>query len=283
MQHFSNIKDYNNYIGYNSPKKDLIDIVCYDDFKNLRLSSPEISTDFYKMAFKRGMGDLTCYGNTSYDMQSGFLYFMKPNQAYQWETNKPWKGYHIMVSPVLLQEYNIDFSFFEYEMTEALFLTSDEQTQIENLYKQIIVEYHKDNYELDLLIAYCNLIFTYVGKCYKRQFDTRQPLYNKVVVEFKTLLNTYYKNDTNELPSVHHFAEQMNLSSNYFGDLIKHHTGKTASEVIQEKIVSEAKQRLQNTNKTIAEIGYTLGFEYPTYFSRLFKKHTGKTPSQYRK
>jgi AraC-like DNA-binding protein len=103
------------------------------------------------------------------------------------------------------------------------------------------------------------------------------------VVEFKKRLNSYYIDHPQVLPSVNHFAEQLNLSTNYFGDLIKHHTGQAASEIIQDKVIAEATRLLQSSDKTIAEIGYDLGFEYPTYFARLFKKHTGTTPSQFRK
>jgi len=283
MHHFKNIKAYNDYIGYSRPKKDLIDVVRYEDSKNLRLSCSGLTSDFYMMAFKRNMTDLKWFGNTEYDTKSGFLYFIKPDQVHHWDVEMPWKGYQILISPVLLQEYKIDFNFFQYEITEALFLTGDEQIQIENLYRQILKEYRKDTYELNLLMAYCNLIFTYVEKCYKRQFSTRQPLYNKIVVEFKKLLHAYYSSAPKVLPSVHYFAEELNLSTNYFGDLIKHNTGKTASEIIQEHIIAEAKRQLQSTDKSIAEIAYTLGFDYPTYFGRLFKKHTGKTPTQFRK
>jgi AraC-like DNA-binding protein len=168
-------------------------------------------------------------------------------------------------------------------LSEALFLTNDEQIQIKNLYTQIFIENNKDDYELDLLMAYANLIFTYIGKCYKRQFTTRQPLYNKIVLEFKKLLESYYIDKSNELPTVHFFAEKLNLSTNYFGDLVKHYTAKNASEIIQESVIAKAKTKLKSSDETIAEIGYHLGFEYPTYFSRLFKKHTGQTPSQFRK
>lgn len=114
-------------------------------------------------------------------------------------------------------------------------------------------------------------MFTYVRKCYKRQFETRQPCHNKIVVEFKKLLNSYYSHHPKELPSVNYFAECLNLSTNYFGDLIKYNTGKTASEIIQEKIIIEAKRQLQSSDKTIAEIGYNLGLEYLTYFARFLK------------
>lgn len=282
MVHFDTIREYNKFIGYNIPGKDLIDVVKYEDCKSLRLACDGLTSDFFMMAFKRNMTDLHWFGNTEYDITSAFLYFIKPHQIHQWNVDKPWKGYHILISPILLQQYNIDFSFFQYDINEALFLTDAEQLQIENLFKQILDEHQKHNYELDLLLAYCNLIFTYIGKCYKRQFETRQPLYNRIVIEFKKLLSTYYSNEPNELPTVQYFAEQLHLSSNYFGDLIKYNTGKTPSELIQATIISEAKKRLNNTNKTIAEIGYDLGFEYPTYFARMFKKYTGLTPTAYR-
>ncbi|WP_326984213.1 helix-turn-helix domain-containing protein [Chryseobacterium sp. MYb264] len=282
MIHFDNIKEYNRFNGYNDPKKDLIDVVKYEDCKSLRLLCDGLTSDFYMMAFKRNMTDLNWYGNTEFDTTSAFLYFIKPNQIHSWNIDKRWEGYHILISPILLRDYNIDFSFFQYDINEALFLTNDEQNRIENLYVQILEEYQKDNYDMALLLAYCNLIFTYIGKCYKRQFETRQPLYNKLVLEFKKLLNDYYLNGQQGIPNVHYFSDKLHLSTNYFGDLIKYNTGKTPSEIIQDKIISEAKKHLETSNRTVGEIGYDLGFEYPTYFTRFFKKHTGMTPTTYR-
>lgn len=283
MIHFDNIKEYNRFIGYNDPKKDLIDVVKYNDCKDIRLLCDGLTSDFYMMAFKRNMTDLNWFGNTEYDTTSAFLYFIKPKQIHNWNVDKRWEGYQILISPILLQEYSIDFSFFQYNIKEALFLTNDEQNRIENLYEQIFEEYQKDNYDMALLLAYCNLIFTYIGKCYKRQFETRQPLYNKLVTEFKKLLSDYYSNGQQGMPNVHYFSDKLHLSSNYFGDLIKFNTGKTPSEIIQDKIISEAKKHLEISNKTVAEIGYDLGFDYPTYFTRFFKKQTGITPTTYRK
>jgi AraC-like DNA-binding protein len=94
-------------------------------------------------------------------------------------------------------------------------------------------------------------------------------------------LNVFYAENKSQLPAVHFFADKLNLSTNYFGDLIKHHTGKTPSEIIQNKIIMEAKLQLMSTDKTIAEIGYDLGFEYqPTSLD--FQKLTDLTPSQFK-
>ena len=112
MIHFDNIKEYNRFIGYNDPKKDLIDVVKYNDCKSIRLLCDGLTSDFYMMAFKRNMTDLSWFGNTEYDTTSAFLYFIKPKQIHNWNVDKRWEGYQILISPILLQEYNIDFSFF---------------------------------------------------------------------------------------------------------------------------------------------------------------------------
>lgn len=84
-------------------------------------------------------------------------------------------------------------------------------------------------------------------------------------------------------PSVAHFAEQLHLSANYFGDLIKKETGKSAQEYVQQKTMETAKSMLAQPGRSISEIAYTLGYQYPQYFSRAFKKTVGCTPNQYRK
>ncbi len=83
-------------------------------------------------------------------------------------------------------------------------------------------------------------------------------------------------------PSVAYFAEQLHLSANYFGDLIKKETGKSAQEYVQQKIMNTAKEMLADPKKSISEIAYALGYQYPQYFSRAFKKVTGCTPNEYR-
>ena len=79
-----------------------------------------------------------------------------------------------------------------------------------------------------------------------------------------------------------YFADQVFLTPNYFGDLIKKETGKSPMEYIQNKLIERAKDRIVATNMTISEIAYELGFQYPQHFSRLFKQYVGMTPNKYR-
>jgi len=105
------------------------------------------------------------------------------------------------------------------------------------------------------------------------------------LVKFEELLNGYFlsgKPQTSGLPSVAYFADELHLSANYFGDLIKKETGQSAKEFIQNKTIEVAKNKVFESDKTVNEIAYELGFKYPQHFSRLFKKKVGVTPSDYR-
>lgn len=125
----------------------------------------------------------------------------------------------------------------------------------------------------------------YCQRFYDRQFITRENVNKGVLEKFDELLNAYFQSDQpeqNGLPTVAYFAEQLFLSPNYFGDLVKKETGKTAQEYIQNKLIEIAKERIFDTNRTINEIAFELGFKYPQHFSRLFKNRVGYTPNEYR-
>ena len=103
--------------------------------------------------------------------------------------------------------------------------------------------------------------------------------------KFDHLLDGYFKSDkpqTLGTPSVGFFAEELHFSPNYFGDLIKKETGKSALEYIQTKLIEEAKERVFDVNKSVSEIAYELGFKYPQHFSRLFKQKVGHSPNEFR-
>lgn len=104
-------------------------------------------------------------------------------------------------------------------------------------------------------------------------------------MKFEALIDDYFQSDkpqTEGLPSVKYFADKVFLSSNYFGDLVKKETGKTAQEYIQNKIIDLAKEMIIGSEKTVSQIAYELGYQYSQHFNRVFKKNVGYTPSEYR-
>ncbi|MBD5420581.1 MAG: AraC family transcriptional regulator, partial [Bacteroides sp.] len=101
---------------------------------------------------------------------------------------------------------------------------------------------------------------------------------------FDAALKEYYSSGkaVDGIPSVAYFADIVNLTPGYFGDLIKKETGKTAQELIALRVTEEARKRLAETSDDISIIAYDLGFQYPQHFTRMFRKQTGKSPREYR-
>jgi len=142
-----------------------------------------------------------------------------------------------------------------------------------------------DRHSKMLIAANIELFLNYCIRFYDRQFISRNEANSDVLMQFEKLLSDFFKSDkpqTIGLPTVTWCAQQLNLSTNYFGDLIKKETGKTALDYIQLKIMALAKQKILDNKKTINEIAYELGFKYPAHFTRAFKKNTGITPIRYR-
>jgi AraC-like DNA-binding protein len=126
---------------------------------------------------------------------------------------------------------------------------------------------------------------SYCSRFYGRQFITRKSSNRSVVVQVENILIKHFSaNHTIEksLPTVKYLSDQVNLSPGYLSDLLKKETGRNAQDHIHFYLIEEAKSTLLSTNKTVSEIAYALGFDYPQYFNKLFKQKTGKTPTEFR-
>lgn len=249
---------------------------------------------FYIVYLKEVMcGDMK-YGRHTYDYQDRTLVFVAPGQIINVDINTDYKpqGYALAFHPDLIRGTSLgrhidDYTFFSYQSNEALHLSEKERKIVLDCFEKITYELEQglDKHSKMLIVDNIELFFNYCVRFYDRQFLTRNDVNSDILVRFENLLNEYYQSDkpqTLGLPSVTYFAEQISLSTNYFGDLIKKETGKTAMEYIQLQMMALAKQKLLGASKTINEIAYELGFKYPAHFTRAFKKNTGVTPIEYR-
>jgi AraC-like DNA-binding protein len=207
------------------------------------------------------------------------------------ETNND-KGWTLAFHPDLISKSKLSdkmdgYSFFYYDVNEALHLSNEELNTIECLLDKIVKEYSQnlDKHSQNLIISNIELLLDYCMRFYDRQFYTRTNLNTDIVSKFERLLKVYYRSDKVQnlgIPTVHFLAKEMSLSSNYLSDLLKKETGKTAQEHIHLFVIEKAKNILLNSNRSISEIGYSLGFEYPQHFSNLFKSKTGISPGKFR-
>jgi len=78
------------------------------------------------------------------------------------------------------------------------------------------------------------------------------------------------------------YAAKLFISANSLNAIVKDTTGKTAKEIINDKVIQESKKMLLYTSNDIAQIAFTIGFDEPTHFIRFFKTYTKLTPKEFR-
>lgn len=254
----------------------------------------KMSYGFYVVFLKEvKCGDLK-YGISNYDYEEGTLVFLAPGQVIGSQGDEYYQPqglalvFHadFMRGTSLARKMN-DYSFFSYTTNEALHLSERERQIIMDCFSKIRyeLEHAVDKHSKTLIASNIELFLNYCVRFYDRQFITRDNSNKGILERFETVLKTFFNSDAPQevgLPSVAYCAGELNLSPNYFGDLIKKETGKTANEYIHLKLIDVAKEKIYDTNKSVQEIAYELGFKYPQHFTRVFKQHTGTTPMEYR-
>lgn len=289
---FETVKQYNEH-EHVETLNPLVSVVKFNETpKLLKLKAYfGVYAVFLKLA---KCGEMT-YGCQPYDYDDGTLVFISPGQVYAVDGGKEpiiSKGYGLVFHPDLIKGTHLgntirDYSFFSYEANEALHLSKKERNSIVDTFKKIIeeIKLNIDNHSKTLIVSNIELLLKYCMRYYDRQFITRSNVNKDILVRFENLLNDYFRSNEAEisgLPSVSWCANQLHLSTNYFGDLIKKETGTTALDYIQSKLIDEAKTRIFDSTKTINDVASELGFKYQQHFTRLFKQKVGLTPNEYR-
>ena len=239
-------------------------------------------------------GDIR-YGRQIYDYQEGTVTSFAPGQVVEVDMLQGVRpnAHGLLFHPDLIKGTSLGqdikhYSFFSYASAEALHLSEEEKSIFTDCLEKIRMELQHpiDKHSKRLISRNIELLLDYCMRFYERQFITRSESNKSVLVKFEALLDDYFQSDkpqTDGLPSVKYFADKVFLSPNYFGDLIKKETGKSAQEYIQTRMIDIAKEMIAGTEKTVSQIAYELGFQYSQHFNRIFKKNTGYTPGEYRK
>ena len=290
------VADYNKMLGIKTPHP-LVNVVDFSTLKPQEKSaaSGTFTFGFYSVSIKYGNNCEIKYGRNVYDYQDGTLVFIAPGQVMSVEQTEEFKpeGFALVFHPDLIRGTSLgqhmkDYSFFSYDVHEALHLSEKELQVVLECFKKIEFELQQsvDKHSKHLIVSNIELFLSYCVRFYDRQFITRDNINSDTLSKFEILLNSYFESENPQkigIPTVGYFADQLHLSANYFGDLIKKETGKTALEFVQLAIIDRAKEKIFAPDKTVNEIAYELGFKYPQHFSRFFKQHVGYSPNEYRK
>ncbi|RTL49079.1 MAG: helix-turn-helix domain-containing protein [Sphingobacteriales bacterium] len=280
------------------PEHPLVSVVDYAQVaaNKREHEHPSITFDYYSISIKRGLNGRMRYGQQEYDFDEGVMYFLAPGQVLQippyTSTETAPSGWILLIHPDFLWNTPLaktiaQYEFFDYSVHEALFLSEKEEAIINGIIQNIQQEYHGniDKFSQSIIIAQIETLLNYSQRFYQRQFITRQKTNHQMLERLEKLLADYFNNDDlalKGLPTVQYIANRLNVSPNYLSGLLKALTGQNTQQLIHEKLIEKAKEKLSTTHLSVSEIAYELGFEHPQSFSKLFKTKTNLSPLEFR-
>jgi AraC family transcriptional activator of pobA len=277
IRRFNEINEFFETTGFEK-RTDIADffVFRFDELpKDNALKMPPYQKDFYQVSLILNSGNaVTDINEQSNKTLENTLYFLSPDHIFSWQRNTKTTGFVVYFKTAFLnffsRNFKTEFSFFD--LSQQNFL---------KLEKELYKEYHTPNsYRIQILQSF---LLSLLFKCKSLQEETvtkKNPLTKKqeLVIQFQNLLaNCYIKHK-----QVGDYAKELNVSANTLNQTAKEVLGKTAKELISEKIIQEAKKLLKYATDDISEIAYYIGFEEPTHFIRFFKKQTSTTPKEYR-
>lgn len=280
-------------MGLSAPLHPLISVIDYGETRfDPKIFEKGTKSDFYKISFKTKFNGKIRYGQGYYDFENGGMSFVSPGQVLRMDNEEAdYSGMSLHIHPDFIRPYSLlkkikEYSFFSYSAAEALYLSEKEKQTIKDVFDNIQNELNEriDQFSQDVIISQIELLLTYSNRFYNRQFITRKSVNNNLLSKMEDLLNEYFDNEkgVNALPTVEYLASKLNLTPRYLSDMLRHHTGQNAQQHIHDKLIEKAKEYLSESQFSVSETAYQLGFEHPQSFSKLFKKKTELTPNEYK-
>lgn len=296
--HLHTVSDFHTLCNLPPPAHPQISLIDYSTVAYPFVSS-QISwiQDFYSIGLKRNVSEKFNYGQQVYDFNKGLLSFIAPLQFLRLEINQEVQvqpsGRLLLIHPDFLWNTPLaakikSYEFFGYAAHEALFLSDREEGIVEQILLAIEQDYLSisDRFSQELIANQIERLLIYAERYYERQFFTRKKSSYELLTRFEEILARYFdqgKGLESGLPKVTELAEELHISPNYLGSLLRIHTGQPTQAHIHNKIIHFAKERLSTTRMSVSEVAYELGFDYPQSFSKLFRQKTRLSPSEFRK
>ncbi|RZS96786.1 helix-turn-helix domain-containing protein [Cecembia calidifontis] len=249
--------------------------------------------DFYKICLTTGKSKIH-YADRSFEHEGTILFFGNPHIPYSWETiSRTYVGYTCLFSEEFFKvsersESILQSPLFKLGGTPIFDINEQQRDTLNEIFRKMIDEQESEYpYKDELIRNYIQLIIHEAMKLQPAE-NVEEPknAAHRLTAVFLELLERQFPIESADAPlslrSPKDFADALSVHVNHLNRSVKQVTGKSTSTHISERIANEAKALLQYTDWNISEVGYSLGFEYPTYFNNFFKRIAGTTPKSIR-
>lgn len=212
-----------------------------------------------------------------YEIKPNRIFFVKPEQIHFLHNDTMMEYSALQFTEEFMSCSDTGYQTEEREIAVCHDLTLEEQERMEILFKQISAEAVSGlEHSTALIQSEINTLLLDLERIGldKRRYTALPDL----LLKYRMLVEKQYT----ATRLVQKYAGQLGVSANYLNVLVRKYLGKSALNLINERVILEIKRRLLRTEKGISEIAYELGFDELSYFSRFFKRHTGMTPIAFR-
>ncbi|MFP4290090.1 MAG: helix-turn-helix domain-containing protein [Cyclobacteriaceae bacterium] len=243
--------------------------------------------DFYDVLFiTEGHGKHTIDFQT-YEVKPYTIFFLTPGQVHSWELSEDTKGFSIFFEA---EFYGIhrsrgrlrDMPFFHVLSGDpALHLSRESEEFVEEIIEQMYEEQANARHRYaEIIRAYLELLLMRLSRFYdKQQQETSTPYHQQLIIRYEEMIDSHYI----EKRMVSEYADMLNMSTKNLNAICKKTVNRTASDMIFNRIILEAKRLLLNAEWSVQQVGEMLHFYDSSYFVRFFRKHSGITPEQFRR
>lgn len=244
--------------------------------------------DFYATILFTGGTGVHEIDFQKYDVARGSLFFMSPGQIHSWELSSDIEGYIFFCSQDFYEMHYVsqklrDFPFFgSVHFPRKLQLDDDHLKQYLDKIVELEQEYKaQDLMKTGLILSVLSHIFILSSRLFSKGLDHRSQSagisYLKHYQDFEDLVEEHFAREK----SVAFYAAKLNVSAKHLNRIIQTVVQKTATEVITERVILEAKRMLIHLDENLGEISFRLGYDEYSYFVRVFRKSSGVTPTEF--
>lgn len=243
--------------------------------------------DFYvTVIFTRGTG-IHEIDFQKYSVSKGSIFFLSPGQVHSWELSPDTDGYIFFFSQPYYEMHYVNqklknFPFFNSpSFPRKLQLQSEELVNMIRLFEAIQNEHLSQNVmKQSFILSLISQIYIQSVREFSKDDEKTSATsvsYFKHYQDFENLLEESFTSQK----SISYYASQLNISAKHLNRITQTVMQKTASEIITERVILEAKRMLIYLDEGLVEIAFRLGYEEYSYFARMFRKNSGITPSQF--
>jgi AraC family transcriptional regulator, transcriptional activator of pobA len=270
-----------------------VHVFQFSDLGNeIRGHMPLFRVSFYQIGLmQRADFKISFYEKEFQTRNTSALIVFKPGQLIQWQSDPRWQGFVILFKEDFLgicqnnSDTRKDFLFLDPTKESFTLLSDEEFSELSALFERLLHEYKRPlSQSMPVLSLYAQILFHKTQDIFVRHAaeTLEKPPTNarkaEIAYQFKKLVNT----ELRAFKKVNDFAERLHISPKYLIESVSEVTGKSPKEIINIRLLSEAKTMLRYTDYSIAEIAKAYNFSDQAHFANFIKQNTSFSPMEIR-